>query len=208
MGRRSWWSWRPGSDGSERRRPPGPSVRRWNGKWRAAALWGTMSAALLLKLALHLGGAVVFDSDEAIVGLMARHILQGARPVFFYGQAYMGSLDAWLVAGVFALFGPSVGAIRAVQGVLFLAHVGLTYLLARRWSGDEVVASLSALLMAWPPVLLTLYTSVSLGGYVETLVLGDLLLLLGWKLATERKRVWAGGPCWARWRGWAFGRWL
>jgi hypothetical protein len=35
-----------------------------------------------------------FNSDEAIVGLMARHMLQGERPLFFYGQAYLGSLDA------------------------------------------------------------------------------------------------------------------
>jgi len=28
-----------------------------------------------------------FDSDEAILLLMARHILQGERPLFFYGEA-------------------------------------------------------------------------------------------------------------------------
>jgi hypothetical protein len=37
---------------------------------------------------------VPLNSDEAVVGLMARHILDGKRPVFYYGQAYMGSLDA------------------------------------------------------------------------------------------------------------------
>ena len=36
---------------------------------------------------------------------MARHILLGARPAFFYGQAYMGSLDAFLAAAAFAIFG-------------------------------------------------------------------------------------------------------
>jgi len=46
-----------------------------------------------------------FNADEAIVALMARHINQGNIPVFFYGQAYMGSLDPMLVAiGLFALF--------------------------------------------------------------------------------------------------------
>src|SRR6266851_2035799 len=63
-------------------------------------------------------GVVPFNADEAIVGLMARHILQGERPVFFYGQAYLGSLDAWLVAGAFAIFGESVWPIRLVQIVL------------------------------------------------------------------------------------------
>ena len=31
-----------------------------------------------------------FDSDQAIVGLMAKHLLEGrAFPLFFYGQEYM-----------------------------------------------------------------------------------------------------------------------
>jgi 4-amino-4-deoxy-L-arabinose transferase-like glycosyltransferase len=158
------------------------------------ALLGVLFAALLLKTTLLLADLVVFDSDEAVVGLMARHILEGERPVFFYGQAYMGSLDAWLIAGVFALLEPSVWAIRAVQVALFLAHVALTFCLAWRWSKDAATALASALLMALPPATLTLYTTISLGGYVETLVLGDLILLVGWKLASERKvglRWWA-----------------
>lgn len=151
------------------------------------ALLGVLSAALLLKVTLLLADVVVFDSDEAVVGLMAVHILQGERPAFFYGQAYMGSLDAWLIAGVFALFGPSVWAIRVLQMALFLGHVALTFYLAWRWSGDAATALASALLMALPPPTLTLYTTISLGGYVEILVLGDLMLVVGWKLASERK---------------------
>jgi hypothetical protein len=50
------------------------------------------------KLVLLAFGAVPFNGDEAIVALMARHILQGERPVFFYGQAYLGATDAWLAA--------------------------------------------------------------------------------------------------------------
>ncbi|MCH8338083.1 MAG: hypothetical protein IH858_04430, partial [Chloroflexi bacterium] len=60
---------------------------------------------LALKLMLLASDAFPFNSDEAVVGLMARHILDGAWPAFFYGQAYMGSLDATLVAIGFALFG-------------------------------------------------------------------------------------------------------
>ncbi len=51
---------------------------------------------------------------------MARHILGGERPIFFYGQAYMGSLDAWLVAAGFWFFGQQVWVIRFVQILLYL----------------------------------------------------------------------------------------
>ena len=58
---------------------------------------------------------VPFNSDEAVVALMARHILQGERPIFFYGQAYMGSADAYLVATGFWVFGEQVWVIRLIE---------------------------------------------------------------------------------------------
>jgi len=70
---------------------------------------------------------VPFNADEAVVGLMARHILQGERPVFFYGQNYMGSLDAALVSLGFTLLGEQIWVIRAVQSLLYLGLLLTTY---------------------------------------------------------------------------------
>jgi 4-amino-4-deoxy-L-arabinose transferase-like glycosyltransferase len=131
---------------------------------------------LALKGALLAGGAVPFNSDEAIVALMARHILQGERPAFFYGQAYMGSPDAYLIAGAFALMGESLLAVRVVQVVLFLVVLLTAYRVALRFTGSSSVALLTALLFACPPVLLSLYTTATLGGYGEALLAGNLLL--------------------------------
>ena len=60
-------------------------------------LLGALLINVALKAALLYADVVPFNADEAVVALMGRHILQGERPVFFYGQAYLGSLDAWLV---------------------------------------------------------------------------------------------------------------
>ena len=76
---------------------------------------GALLIAFIARAVLLASNTVSFHSDEAVVALMARHILQGERPVFFYGQAYMGSLDAWLVAIGFQLLGESVLTIRFVQ---------------------------------------------------------------------------------------------
>ena len=59
-----------------------------------------LAAAAGWKLILLSMNAFPFNADEAVVALMARHALQGNIPIFFYGQAYMGSLDALLVAAV------------------------------------------------------------------------------------------------------------
>ncbi len=135
--------------------------------------------AVLLKIWLLVAGSIPFNADEAIVALMARHILQGERPLFFYGQAYMGSLDAWLVAAGFVLFGAHVWVIRAVQVVLYVLIMAST-----AWLGSLVFRSwkpgvIAAWLLAIPTVNVTLYTTASLGGYGEALLIGNLILILG-----------------------------
>src|SRR5690606_5299193 len=149
-----------------------------------------VALALLGRALLLASNAVSFHSDEAVVALMARHILQGERPVFFYGQAYMGSLDAWLVAIGFALFGESVASIRIVQSALYLLVVASGYWVAWRLSGKVVVAVVAGLTLAVPTVLLATYTTATLGGYNETLLLGNLLLLLGYEVTHDHVRSW------------------
>jgi len=123
---------------------------------------------------------VTFHADEAVVGLMARHIVQGETPTFFYGQAYMGSLDAYLVSTGFRLLGDSVNTIRLVQMALYLSVVATGYIVAWRFSGSGRIALAAGLLLAVPTVNVTLYTTATLGGYNETLLFGNLLLLLSY----------------------------
>ncbi len=156
--------------------------------WRSFGL--LMLIALLARGLLLASGTVSFHSDEAVVGLMSRHILQGERPVFFYGQAYMGSLDAWLVAAGFRLLGDSVLTIRIVQSVLYLLVVATGFVLAWRLSRQTLIALVAGLLLAVPAVNTTLYTTATLGGYNETLLLGNLLLLFSYAVTHDYTRSW------------------
>ncbi len=147
--------------------------------WMLAVI---LLAAAGLKVALLLLERIPFNSDEAVVALMARHILAGERPAFFYGQAYMGSLDAWLVALGFSLFGQQVWVIRLVQILLYLLTI-----ITMVWIGKEFLGSLkiglgAGLLLAIPTVNVTLYTTASLGGYGEALLIGNLILISGLKI--------------------------
>ncbi len=135
-------------------------------------------------------GAVPFNSDEAIVGLMGRHILQGERPVFFYGQAYMGSLDAWLIALGFAVAGTQVWVMRAVQALLYLLTILTTYGLAWNITASRSASTIAGLLMAIPTVCVSLYTTVSIGDYGEALLIGNLLLLAALALRRGPSRPW------------------
>lgn len=112
------------------------------------------------------------------MALMARHILGGEWPVFFYGQAYMGSLDASLVALGFGLFGQHVWVVRLVQLILFTGLLLSSMHLAWRLSGSRLSSLVTGMLLAIPTVNLNLYSTVSLGGYGEALLIGNLLLIL------------------------------
>jgi len=180
-------------------------MSNWRKVWPPVAI---LAGAMALKAALLALDAVPFNGDEAVVALMARHILQGERPWFFYGQAYMGSLDAYLVAGAFAVLGETVLAVRVVQVVLFASALLTGYGVALRITAARRTALVTALLLAFPPVLLTLYTTASLGGYGEALLAGNLLLWWGHRLGWEdaqRRGLWLAWGLVAGLGFWAFG---
>ena len=142
--------------------------------------------AVIWKAILLFLNAFPFNSDEAIVGLMARHILAGERPIFFYGQAYMGSLDAYLVALGFSIFGTEIWVIRLVQIALYLGVLYSTYSISNKIFRNSLAPVFSLILMAIPTVNQTLYTTVSLGGYGEALLLGNLVLLIVFTLDEKK----------------------
>jgi 4-amino-4-deoxy-L-arabinose transferase-like glycosyltransferase len=154
------------------------------------ALIGMALASTILKAALLIADVVPFNSDEAIVGLMARHFLQGEWDVFFYGQAYMGTLDASLVAVVFSLFEPHVVLIRILQMILYIGTILTTGYLGKQIFRSNQIGLLAAAFMVIPTVNVTLYTTVSLGGYGEVLLLGNLLIIAALKIVSESKRIW------------------
>jgi len=54
-----------------------------------------------------------FDSDQAVYGLMAKHLSEGrAFPLFFYGQTYMLGVVAWVAVPFFWIGGATVAALR------------------------------------------------------------------------------------------------
>src|SRR5438045_9749108 len=83
-------------------------------------LWLCLLIALLIRVWLTYHTHGVIDGDEAMVGIQAQHILRGEHPVYYYGQHYMGSLEAYLMAVLFAIAGPSVWMLLAESILLAL----------------------------------------------------------------------------------------
>ena len=168
--------------------------------------------ALLLRIWLTYYTHGIIDGDEAMVGIQAEHILRGEHPIYFYGQAYMGSLEAYLVAILFAIAGPSVWALRAEPILLSLVVVALTWKFAGMLAeaaqlppfATQIFKTVAALFAAIPPLYDTVLELRTLGGYIETFILMLLLLMSVYKL-TRRWHMGASKPELAlRWLGIGF----
>ena len=155
--------------------------------WALAARYAlplTLLLAFVVRVALIVRAPGVLDGDEALVGIQAESIAAGAAhplPVYFYGQHYMGALEAYLAAGVFRLAGPSVVALRMVPLLFALLLVLLTYELARRVVGRQA-ALVAAILTALAPLYPAVWSLKARGGYIETLVFGSALLIVTHRL--------------------------
>ena len=153
--------------------------------WRPFLVVGAFFAAAALKLYILPAARMPFDSDEAIFLLMARHILEGERPLFFYGEAYGGSFDSYLIALFYRFFGDTVAVGRLVQSLEYLVGMGFTYLLARRLMPGARLGPLAVLwLMAIPPLLMSTWTTPAVL-YAIVICLGSILLYLGHRLLWE-----------------------
>ena len=88
-----------------------------------------------------------FDSDQAIVGLMAKHLVEGqAIPLFYYGQSYMLVVDAWVAAPVFLILGPTVFALHAATVIMNIAAVALLVVGFMRWGGLGPAGAVAAVI--------------------------------------------------------------
>lgn len=110
-----------------------------------------------------------FDSDQAIVGLMAKHLSEGrAFPLFFYGQSYMLAVEAWLAVPFFWVGGPTVAALRASLIATNLGVVSLLIVGLYRWGGlRPYLALVAALFIALPPPATAADLLEAQGGNVE-----------------------------------------
>lgn len=148
-----------------------------------------LAFAAVYRLALLLRGWPTLDSDEAIVGLMARHIqLRGEHPIFFYGQDYLGPLQAYAAAALFAIFGSSQLTLRLVVLLLTLGFFAAMYALGRAAYGRMVGLFVLAWLALGPPYA-TLRELVAVGGHQEMLLFAALLLLGIWDRLRRRTQV-------------------
>jgi hypothetical protein len=94
-----------------------------------------------------------FDSDEAVEGLMARHVPRGELPVYLWGQHYKGVPEVYVASAVFAVAGHGVIALKSVTLACFTVFACLQFLLIRMLFSTRIAWVATAFLAVGPPSL-------------------------------------------------------
>ena len=145
-----------------------------------------LAGVVLRAVFLH-GRWGTVDSDEAVVGLMARDFRDGDWRAFYWGQHYAGTQETALVA----LAGASRLALKLVPCALSGVAAVLTWRIGRRFL-DERIAQLAGLLFWVAPGAYVWWSTKERGFYWVALVLG-LTLVLGVLRLVEHGGHWRDG---------------
>lgn len=155
------------------------AVRRVGGElWIALIVaWTLVFARSFVYLAYEQS---FFDSDQAVIGLMAKHLSEGrAFPLFIYGQSYMLAVESWLAVPIFWIAGPTVAALRFS---LILTNCAVATLLIAglwKWAGLRPWYGLVAsLFFVFAPPFTSAHLIEAGGGNIEPF----LFVLLLWPL--------------------------
>jgi len=152
-------------------------------------------ATLFRVPALMNAGAV--NSDAAVVGLQARHILHGELSWHLWGTDYQGAADSALAAMSFALLGPRPIALFAVPFVGLLLMVAMAYDVLRRHVGPWA-AAFSVMPLVFAPMASNLpMVYVMRQTLAATLVLGVWLVESAARSARPRLRLALAGAAFA-----------
>lgn len=152
-----------------------PKAPRWQ---HALFLLVVLLAGILTRLPQLSSPHMVLDGDEAIVGLMAKHILAG-KPVtlYFYGQKYgFAYLEALVGALSFKVFGYGALQLKAAMLGIWLGALAFFYLAAARFTTPFrgfCLALLFTVIPAW-----AVWSLKARGGYLTSFFFASILVYL------------------------------
>jgi len=154
--------------------PPAHTARLFDGGRRERFFVISLAIALVLVrcfVPVRYEG-YYFDSDQAVVGLMAKHIAEFKEfPLFYWGQNYMLGVQAWIIAPFFWIARPSVAMMRLPLTIINAAvAVWLVTGLARALTLRPALAFIAALPFIVPPPALSGYLVQVYGGSIEPFV--------------------------------------
>jgi len=156
------------------------------------ALTGIILFGVVFRM-IHSKLMYVANFDTGTVSYMAVNILDGERPLFFYGQNYMGALEAYVAAFYMWISGQQTDFVTSLSTITFAGFwMWATYLLFTEIHnrGSGLVA---ALLVAIPGYWTIKYSVWPFGGYTVAFFCATMALWIGIRIYQRNPE---GGSMW------------
>jgi hypothetical protein len=134
---------------------------------------------VVLRSIVPLAFEQIFDSDQAVYGLMTKHLSEfRAFPLFFYGQNYMLGVQSWLAVPFFWIGGPTVAMQRLPLVLVNVAVAwGYVWVFARQGLRPRDALAAALPVIAFAPSMSTDLVA-ALGAGIEPFAYALLLWLI------------------------------
>ncbi|MBI4970448.1 MAG: hypothetical protein HZC17_01205 [Candidatus Omnitrophica bacterium] len=143
--------------------------------------------AVILRLPIIFARETLLPGDEVMFGLMAKHILHGQFPIYYWGQSYLGVLEAYVTAVLSLIFGMNGITIQLGGFFFYQLFLAINYFLIKRVLGFGSAIFTSIILLVAPTMMMEESVR-ALGGYSEILFFGALGFWLWLKVFEDGKR--------------------
>jgi hypothetical protein len=157
-----------------------------------------LAVGLVVRLWIMTGKLGTMDSDEALTGLMARHLWNGEFRAFMWRFNYQGTISTYPVALSVKLFGDTQFALELPFLLMSAGATALLWRIGTRFltAAQAVIAAL--VFWLWPAVFVWIGVK-GLIFYVPTMVLGLAMILCAQRAVEEKTRFvdWAGAGLFA-----------
>lgn len=160
---------------------------RWGALVLLAAVAGTA-----LRVWVYRSSLGIPDSDEAVVGLMARHFAGGELATYFWGQAYGGSQEVLATVPLFWVAGSGWLTLRLVPIILSAVTAVVIWRVGRRTIGEPAAVVAGCVSWIWPPFVIYKLTH-QWGFYASGTLYTGLLLLVTLRMVERPTARRAGG---------------
>jgi hypothetical protein len=151
----------------------------------------TAVAGVVLRVWAYRATIGIPNGDEAVMGLMTLHALDGELTTFFWGQSYGGTQEVLLTVPIFLLTGASWLGLRIVPIVLSAVAALLVWRVGRRLLGEPAGTVAGLVFWIWPGFNIFWLTHQQ-GFYGSNVVYCALLLLLALRVAERPDAVRVG----------------
>jgi hypothetical protein len=143
----------------------------------AMALLGTLALGFAVRVFVLRSSLGQLNSDEATTGLMAVQVLRGQFPLLVAGNNYGGTFEAFLLAPLLVVAGPSSLLVKSVPILTWLLASVVLYRIAAPLVGRRRAALLGGVLWVFSSSMVVLSTR-AYSGYGSGIVACLLALLL------------------------------